>query len=352
MRKALFDQILSGEDPELVVQLEEIPEFVDVQSRYCQMYAAWRYQDGENWTALTDAESTAIARALLQGTLSKQDPSYAQHEDYEETLQKLIVPLKSALQDVFPPFELAMYGILRLKMDVAAALIHGTTMAASLLCTVIFCALVYILCQGKYSRRKVFAWALIPAAVICLLLAVSFFTDKLALSDPSPLMLLRDLPTRCAVLLLLSFLLCMAGGITLLFTAKKYRTSVEEALQMTQEDDDDWKEAEAPVQAPVTQTVQEPASTFIPSPFAAEAPAPVQEAESATQSEPDNFTPLFSGASSYDVDVQTPSGADMDALLAEATGDLFSALPMGDPAANAEFLEDLQGLFEGRVDNG
>ncbi len=337
MREAVFDQILAGEDPALVAQLEEIPQFVTAQSRYSRDLAAWRYQQGEPWAGLTDAEASAIARALLQETLSQEDPAYAQHEDYEDTLEKLIVPLKGALQDVFPSFELAMHGALRIKMDTASALIRGTAIAAGLLSTVVCAALVFILCQGKYARRTTIALALLPAAVICLLLCASFYVKDIHIA---PLALLRDLPMLCAWILLGMAILYLALGIVLLTTAKKYQKSVEKTLQM-----DEKEQAELPVETEevmeekmeeITDEAPAPSSTFIPSPFAAEA-------------EP---APLFEGASSYDVDVTEQSTANMDALLAEAMGELFSPIPMGDPVANAEYLEDLANLFEGRVDNG
>lgn len=337
MREAVFDQILAGEDPALVAQLEEIPEFVTAQSRYSQDFAAWRYQQGEPWAGLTDKEASAIARALLQETLSQEDPAYAQHEDYQDTLQKLIVPLKGALQDVFPSFELALHGALRVKMDTASALIRGTAIAAGLLSTVVCAALVFILCQGKYARRTTIALALLPAAVICLLLCASFYVKDIRIA---PLALLRDLPMLCAWILLGMAILYLALGIVLLTTAKKYQKSVEETLQLPAEENEIAEEIPEKTEA-IGETMEEvveeaPASTFIPSPFAAEA-------------EP---APLFEGASSYDVDVTEQSTANMDALLAEAMGELFSPIPMGDPVANAEYLEDLANLFEGRVDNG
>jgi len=201
MQEAIFSAALAGEDPALIAQLEEIEAFKAAQLRYSDMLAAWRYDGASAWTGLTQEEASTIAKQLLRQTLSTQDPSIDDHADYEQTLEALSVPLQSALQDVFPDFELVLHGALRTRMDTAAALLRGTTAAGGLITSALCAGFLLLLLPEFRDKMRAYAAACFAAASCTFIISLGFFTDIFRRMPNSALGLLSDVPVLCPALM-------------------------------------------------------------------------------------------------------------------------------------------------------
>ena len=347
IRKAVFADVLSGEDPALVAQLEQIPAFVAAQDRYVQQLVAWRYEDGQPWDELQQEEARTIAHALLEQTL---DASYSQHTDYEATLESLSLPLQSALQAVFPPFDLVMHGAVRLQLNFAASIIRASAAAGGTIAAIVCLGFFILLCSEPRRRLLIMSLVFVTDAILCALLSVSFFVNGLLLQLHTPLQLLRDVPHDG------QFALCIAAGFFLLLT-------LIFALCLRKMNQGTIAPAAEPAQIPVQEDFEAELTQIFEEAQVEEAKAATEEAQEPVQETLEDPTddpvevetspvvpqPIFTGASQYDLDQEISADADMDALLAQAAGPLFAEV---EPAQETAFLDDLSNLFEGRVDNG